>query len=39
MLKRRLQELSDEELDAYIRTRLRAVGVDLDVLAVLEEAQ
>ena len=32
MLKSRLQELSDEELDAYILTSLRAVGVDLDVL-------
>lgn len=29
---RRLQELSDEELDAYILTRLKAAGVDLSVL-------
>jgi len=28
----RLQELSDEELDAWIVTRLVAVGVDLSVL-------
>ncbi len=27
-----MQELSDEQLDAYIRTRLRALGVDLSVL-------
>lgn len=26
------QELTDEELDAYILTRLKAVGVDLSVL-------
>ena len=26
------QELTDEELDAWILTRLRALGVDLDVL-------
>ncbi len=32
MVRSRLQELSDEELDAYILTRLKAVGVDLDVL-------
>lgn len=30
----RLQEFSDEELDAYILTRLRIAGVDLDVLPV-----
>ncbi len=29
---RSLQELSDEELDAYILTRLKAAGVDLSVL-------
>ncbi|MEQ8329287.1 MAG: hypothetical protein RH859_02365 [Longimicrobiales bacterium] len=29
---KRLQELSDDELDAYIRTRLRIAGVDLGVL-------
>jgi hypothetical protein len=29
---RSLQELTDEELDAFIHTRLRAVGVDLSVL-------
>ena len=29
---RPLQELSDEELDAYILTRLKAAGVDLSVL-------
>lgn len=28
----RLEELTDEELDAYILTRLRIIGVDLDVL-------
>lgn len=28
----RTQELTDEELDAYILTRLRSLGVDLDVL-------
>lgn len=28
----RLQELTDEELDAWILTRLAAVGVDLSVL-------
>jgi hypothetical protein len=27
-----IQELTDEELDAYILTRLAAVGVDLSVL-------
>lgn len=27
-----MQELSDAELDAFILTRLRLVGVDLDVL-------
>jgi hypothetical protein len=30
----RLQELSDEELDAYVLTRLRLAGVDLGVLPV-----
>ncbi len=29
---RSTEDLSDEELDAYILTRLRAAGVDLDVL-------
>ena len=29
---RTLQDLSDVELDAYILTRLRSIGVDLDVL-------
>jgi hypothetical protein len=29
---RSLQELTDEELDAYILTRLKAAGVDLSVL-------
>lgn len=29
---RRMQEISDQELDQYILTRLRMVGVDLDVL-------
>ncbi|GMV07911.1 MAG: hypothetical protein AMXMBFR53_41860 [Gemmatimonadota bacterium] len=28
----RTQELTDEELDAYILTRLRSLGVDLSVL-------
>jgi hypothetical protein len=28
----RIQELSDQELDAYIRARLALVGVDLSVL-------
>lgn len=28
----RLQELTDEELDAYVLTRLRLAGVDLGVL-------
>lgn len=27
-----VQELTDEELDAYILTRLKAIGVDLSVL-------
>ncbi|HKJ02954.1 MAG TPA: hypothetical protein VJ997_10880 [Longimicrobiales bacterium] len=27
-----VQELTDEELDAYIRTRLRQAGVDIGVL-------
>lgn len=27
-------QLTDEELDRYIRTRLRLIGVDLDVLPV-----
>lgn len=29
---RTLQELSDAEVDAYILTRLRSIGVDLEVL-------
>jgi hypothetical protein len=28
----RMQELSDEEMDAFILTRLRSLGVDLGVL-------
>jgi hypothetical protein len=28
----RMREISDEELDAYILTRLRSLGVDLGVL-------
>ena len=31
---RRIQELSDEELDAYVLTRLRMTGIDLSVLPV-----
>lgn len=30
--------LTDEELDRYIRTRLRLIGVDLDVLPVSDES-
>ena len=30
----RIQELSDAELDAYVLTRLKMVGVDLSVLPV-----
>ena len=29
---RRIQELSDEELDAYVLTRLKITGIDLSVL-------
>lgn len=32
-----MQELSDEQLDAYILTRLRALGVDLTVLPAEDE--
>ena len=34
MKSRRIQELSDEELDAYVLTRLKMAGVDLSVLPV-----
>jgi len=32
MARSRIQELTDEELDSYVLTRLRAAGVDLGVL-------
>lgn len=32
MAERSAQELSDEELDAYVLTRLKTLGVDLSVL-------
>ena len=31
---RRIQALSDEELDAYVLTRLKMTGIDLSVLPV-----
>ncbi len=34
MESRQVEELTDEELDAYILTRLRMAGVDLSVLPV-----